>query len=80
MISSHIHPKDVQCFVQLMVGATTGITNMVEAVHHTITRQPRPLDAAAPLRTRGITGTQAGERALYEAHRLHQLARRGCNV
>ena len=56
MVSSHIHPTDIRGFIQLLVRATTGITNMVEAVHHTVTLQPSPLDPAAPLRTRGITG------------------------
>ena len=56
MASAHIHPADIRGFSRLLIHATTGITDMVEAVHHTITHQPRPLDPAAPLRTRGITG------------------------
>jgi pimeloyl-ACP methyl ester carboxylesterase len=56
MASAHIHPADIRGFGRLVIHATTGITDMVEAVHHTITLQPRPADPAAPLRTRGITG------------------------
>jgi pimeloyl-ACP methyl ester carboxylesterase len=56
MASVHIHPSDIRGFTRLLTHATTGVTDMVEAVHHTVTFQPRPVDPAAPLRTRGITG------------------------
>jgi hypothetical protein len=56
MATVHIHPSDIRGFTRLLTHAATGVTDMVEAVHHTVTFQPRPKDPTAPLRTRGITG------------------------
>ncbi len=56
MAGVHVHPADIRGFSRLVIHAATGVTDMVEAVHHTVTFQPRPLDPTAPLRTRGITG------------------------
>ncbi len=56
MTSAHIHPEDIRGISRLLIHATTGLTDIVEAVHHTVTLQPRPTDPTAPLRTRGITG------------------------
>ena len=38
----HIHLSDVQGLGQLVVGATLGVTDMVEAMHHTVLGLPMP--------------------------------------
>ncbi|EFO80680.1 hypothetical protein OSCT_1453 [Oscillochloris trichoides DG-6] len=52
----HIHPADVRGLSQLVIDATLGITNLVEALHSTILRIPAPLGQIADRPTSGITG------------------------
>ncbi len=47
--------SDLRGSSRLAVEATIGLTDLVETVHHSVTRLPRA-GAAAPRRTRGITG------------------------
>lgn len=52
----HVHPSDLTAASRLTIEAITGITHLVEAVHHTIVRTPRVFGAAPAGSTRGITG------------------------
>ncbi len=52
----HIHPSDIRALARLATDATVGLTDLVEAVHHTVTRLPGSAVVPAPVRTRGITG------------------------
>jgi len=54
--ASHLHPSDVRGLGRLAIDATLGITNLVEALHHSIARVAPPLGKAGPGRTRGLTG------------------------
>jgi pimeloyl-ACP methyl ester carboxylesterase len=53
---THVHPADVRGFSRLAVDATLGLTNLVEAMHHTIARAPGMLGAPTHAPTTGITG------------------------
>ncbi|NJL28049.1 MAG: alpha/beta hydrolase, partial [Thermoanaerobaculia bacterium] len=53
---SHLHPADLRGLSRLTITATTGVTDLVEALHHTISRRPGILGAPGSGRTRGITG------------------------
>jgi hypothetical protein len=53
---SHIHPSDIRALAKLATDATLGLTDLVEAMHHTIVRAPRMSSAPVQVRTRGITG------------------------
>ncbi|WP_129629743.1 lipase family alpha/beta hydrolase [Candidatus Oscillochloris fontis] len=53
---NHIHPTDVRGLSQLVIDATLGITNLVEALHSTILRVPAPLGRIEDRPTVGITG------------------------
>ncbi|MCF8209049.1 MAG: GPI inositol-deacylase [Rhodoferax sp.] len=44
MKSIHVHLSDLQGYSRLAVQATVGVTDLVEAMHHTILRLPGPLD------------------------------------
>ena len=50
----HIRASDIQGMSRLVISATTGITDIVEGMHHTISRGPRRSEAHG--RTDGITG------------------------
>ncbi|MBL0141643.1 MAG: alpha/beta hydrolase [Betaproteobacteria bacterium] len=53
---AHVHLSDLRGFQRLAVDATVGLADLVEAMHHTITKVPGPLGKAPKGRTRGITG------------------------
>ena len=50
----HIRASDIQGMSRLVISATTGVTDIVEGMHHTISRGPRRSEAHG--RTDGITG------------------------
>ncbi len=50
----HIHPSDIRGFSRLAIDATIGLTDLVEAMHHNITRIPG--DPGRTTHTKGITG------------------------
>jgi pimeloyl-ACP methyl ester carboxylesterase len=52
----HLHPSDLRGYGQLVIDATVGMTNLVEAMHRTIQKTPSPLGAPVKERTRYITG------------------------
>ncbi len=52
----HIHPTDVRGLSRLVIDATLGITNLVEALHSTILRTPAPFGQIEDRPTGGITG------------------------
>jgi hypothetical protein len=54
--AAHLHATDLRGASRLAVDATLGLTNLVENLHHNITRVPGPLGAASQQPTRGITG------------------------
>jgi len=49
----HIHLTDIQGYSQLVIDATLGVTDIVEAMHHTILGLPMPL---GKVRTKPATG------------------------
>ena len=53
---AHIHLSDLRGFHRLANDATVGLTDLVEAMHHTIARTPGVLGKAPKGRTDGITG------------------------
>ena len=53
---SHLHLSDLRGAQHLATAATLGITDLVEALHHTIVRAPGPLGQSPPGRTDGISG------------------------
>jgi len=57
---SHFHPADLHGFSRLSVDAVAGLTDLVEAMHHTIIRRPGLLGQAHAGRTGGITGLVYG--------------------
>lgn len=54
--ATHVQTDDLRGLGRLAVDATVGVTNLVEALHHSITRLAPPLGKAGSGRTRGITG------------------------
>jgi hypothetical protein len=54
--TTHVHPSDLRGFAQLATHATAGLTDLVEAMHHTIARPVGKRSTRTPGRTRGITG------------------------
>jgi len=50
----HIRASDIQGMSRLVITATTGLTDLAEAIHHTVSRGPRGPEPHA--RTSGITG------------------------
>jgi len=54
--SGHFKPSDLRGASQLAVGATLGLTSLVENLHHNILRAPAPLGSHSTQPTRGITG------------------------
>jgi hypothetical protein len=53
---SHFHPSDLRGASRLTIEAVAGLTDLVEAMHHSIASRPAPLGKAPAGRTRGITG------------------------
>jgi hypothetical protein len=53
---SHLQLSDLRGAQRLATAATLGITDLVEALHHTILRSPHPLGNAPQGQTGGITG------------------------
>jgi len=51
-----VHAADIRGLAQLVFDATIGITDLVEAMHHTIASRAGVIAAAPSDRTRGITG------------------------
>jgi pimeloyl-ACP methyl ester carboxylesterase len=49
-------PKDIQAAGKVTVDAIVGVTDIVEAMHHTIINLGRVQSKTDPLRTKGITG------------------------
>lgn len=56
----HIHPSDIHGVSRLAITATARITDLVEAMHATVTARPQLRPAATERRTRGITGLVYG--------------------
>jgi len=54
--TTHFHPSDLRGVARLATQATTGLADLVEAVHDTIARPLGRGGARAPGRTGGITG------------------------
>ena len=54
--TTHLHPSDLRGFARLATQATAGLADLVEAMHHTITRRGGAGAAQAPARMRGIAG------------------------
>ncbi len=52
----HLQPQDLRAIARLGVGATTRITELVEALHASIARAPGFRAPSPSARTRGITG------------------------
>lgn len=52
----HLQPEDLQGVARLGIGATTRVTELVEALHATIARVPGTRAPSHPARTKGITG------------------------
>jgi hypothetical protein len=53
---THLHPSDLRGFARLAADATGGLADLVEAMHHSITRPLGGRGTQAPGRTRGLTG------------------------
>ena len=53
---THLRLSDLRGFHRLASDATVGLTDLVEAMHHTVTRAPGILGATPQGRTGGITG------------------------
>ena len=54
--SAHVRGSDVRGLLRLANDATLGLTELVEAMHHTILRAPGVLGKSPRGRTNGITG------------------------
>jgi hypothetical protein len=54
--TTHLQPSDLRGLGRLALDATLGVTNLVEALHHSIARAAPPIGKAGSGRTRGITG------------------------
>jgi hypothetical protein len=53
---THLHASDLRGFSRLAFDATLGLTDLVEAMHHTVARAPRPFGKPVGGRPTGITG------------------------
>ena len=53
---THLRPSDLRGFSRLTIDAITGLTDLVEALHHNIAGTPGVLGTPERGRTRGITG------------------------
>ena len=54
--AAHVQPADIHGLGRLAIDATLGVTNLVEALHHSIARVAPPLGKPGSGRTRGLTG------------------------
>ena len=54
--NSRVRSSDIRGYSRLTVDAIIGLTDLVETMHHNITRFPGVLGTAAQVRTTGITG------------------------
>jgi hypothetical protein len=54
--TTHLHPSDLRGFARLATQATTGLADLVEAMHHRIARPVGRGGPQTPGRTRGLTG------------------------
>jgi len=54
--SAHVRLSDLRGFQRLATDATVGLTDLVEAMHHTVARAPGVLGKSPTGRTAGITG------------------------
>ncbi|MEO8739251.1 MAG: alpha/beta hydrolase [Casimicrobiaceae bacterium] len=54
--STHLRVSDLRGFHRLASDATVGLTDLVEAMHHTVARKPGVLGTSPQGRTGGITG------------------------
>jgi pimeloyl-ACP methyl ester carboxylesterase len=52
----HLHSADLHGAGRLVIDATIGLTNLVEAMHHNISRMPGMFGATSTASTSGITG------------------------
>jgi hypothetical protein len=52
----HVRLSDLRGFQRLANDATVGLTDLVEAIHHTVLRTPGILGKSPTGRTAGITG------------------------
>ena len=55
-MGTHLRPTDLRGASRLAVAATLGLTDLVEHLHHNITRAPWPLGEVSDSPTRGVTG------------------------
>jgi len=53
---THLHPSDLRGLSRLGIDAVSGLTDLVEAMHHNIASTPSPLGKPAAGRPGGITG------------------------
>ena len=56
IVKPHVRVSDIRGYSRLAIDATIGLTDLVEAMHHTITRVPWVLGKPVHGRTAGITG------------------------
>jgi pimeloyl-ACP methyl ester carboxylesterase len=56
MKQPHIHLSDIQGYSQLVVDAALGVTDMVEAMHHTMLGLPLPLGKGSAKPVKGVHG------------------------
>jgi pimeloyl-ACP methyl ester carboxylesterase len=56
MKQTHIHLSDIHGYSRLVVDATLGVTNLVEAMHHTILRVPVPFGKPQEREPDGVHG------------------------
>ncbi len=56
MKTTHVHLTDIQGCSQLVVQATLGVTDLVQAMHQTILRQPLPLAKGSSKAPTGLHG------------------------
>ncbi|MBA3057558.1 MAG: GPI inositol-deacylase [Gammaproteobacteria bacterium] len=56
MKTTHVHLADIQGCSQLVVQATLGVTDLVQAMHQTILRQPLPLGKGSTQAPKGLHG------------------------
>ncbi len=58
--TTHLHPSDLRGFARLATGATAGLADLVEAMHHTIVRPLGSASRQPPDRMGGIPGLVYG--------------------
>ncbi len=60
MKTAHLHPSDLRGYAKLATQATTGLADLVEAMHDTVARPLASAHAGQPRRTGGVTGLVYG--------------------